>query len=188
MLYLQKPAIKSPRQIQHYKTLHQLKVSNLNLSFLLLFISFFSLSQNKNDVMNNDVRNEIINGLIGTWILKEKLDSDYNSNIKFTKFIAIDLDQISFLNDSKVIISRIDLKNNKFTTTSFSAFPSLQIDKEIWYFSVRKVNGQQRLRLIKQVDKNGNLVGRIDDRGSIINRKARKKALKKEIYTYYIKK
>ena len=160
-----------------------MKILNLTLSFLLLFISFFSSSQTK-----NDVRNEMINGLIGTWILKEKLDSDDHSTIKFTKFIEIDRDQINFLNDSKEIISRIDLKNNPFTNTSFSAFPSLQIEKEIWYFSVRKVNGQQRLRLIKQIDKNGNLVGRIDDRAAIINKKARKKALKKEIYTYYIKK
>ncbi|WP_234111751.1 hypothetical protein [Chryseobacterium sp. R2A-55] len=124
----------------------------------------------------------------GKWKLKKKFDLDYYSNIKFTKFIKIENNTITFYENSKNMVSQINLENQPFSYNMFAGFPSLKLGKEIWSFSVRKVNGQKRLCLRKHVDKNGNLIGLLDDRGIIINKRKREKALKQEIDIYYIKK
>jgi len=126
------------------------------------------------------------NEIKGKWKLKKKLDLDYYSNIKYTNFIQVENNRIIFKNN-KEIVSEINLESNPFSYNHFAGFPSLKLDKEIWYFSTRIVNGQKRLILRKQIDKNGNLIGRLDHRGIIRDNRKRKKALKKEIDTYYIK-
>ena len=124
----------------------------------------------------------------GKWKLKRKLDLDYYSNIKFTKYIKIENNSITFYENSKNIVSQINLENEPFSYNMFAGFPSLKLGNEIWSFSVRKVNGQNRLRLRKHIDKNGKLIVRIDERGIIIDKRKREKALRREIDTYYIKK
>ena len=125
--------------------------------------------------------------LKGKWQLKEKLDLDYYSNIKFTKFIEIDNNKIVFYDDPNNIVNQINLDENPLSYNNFAGFPSLKLDKEIWSFSVRKVGRQVRLRLIKHIDKNGNLIGRIDDRAAIIDSQEREIAMRKEVNTYYLK-
>lgn len=122
----------------------------------------------------------------GNWKLKKKLDLDYYSNIKYTDFIKVENNRIFFIDNNK-IVSEIDLETNLLSYNDIAAFPSIKLEKEIWYFSTRIVNGQKRLRLRRKTDKNGNLIDTLDHRGVIINKRKRKKALKKEIDTYYIK-
>jgi len=117
---------------------------------------------------------------------KKKLDLDYYSNIKYTNFIQVENNKIIF-NNNKEIVLEINLENNPFSYNDFAGFPSIKLEKEVWYFSTRIVNGQKRLRLRKKIDKNGNLIGRLDHREIIMDNRKRKKALKKEIDTYYIK-
>ncbi|WPO82442.1 hypothetical protein SD427_17005 [Chryseobacterium sp. JJR-5R] len=126
------------------------------------------------------------NEIKGNWKLKKKFDLDYYSNIKYTDFIKVENNRIFFIN-SKKIVSEIDLESNPFSYNAIAGFPSIKLEKEIWYFSIRVVNGQKRLRLRKKTDKNGNLIATLDHRGVIINERKTKKALKKEINTYYIK-
>ena len=126
------------------------------------------------------------NEIKGKWKLKKKLDLDYYSNIKYTNFIQVENNRIIF-KDNKKIVSEINLESNPFSYNDFAGFPTIKLEKEIWYFSTRIVCGQKRLRLRKLIDKNGNLIVRLDHRGIIIDNRKRKKALKKEIDTYYIK-
>ncbi|WP_152909122.1 hypothetical protein [Chryseobacterium sp. Hurlbut01] len=127
------------------------------------------------------------NEIKGKWKLKKKLDLDYYSNIKYTNLILVENNRI-FFNNNKINVSEINLESNPFSYNDFSGFPSIKLEKEIWHFSSRIVNGQKRLILRKQTDKNGNLIAKLDHRGIIIDNRKRKKALKKEIDTYYIKK
>ncbi|MFC7346972.1 hypothetical protein ACFQO9_09625 [Chryseobacterium zhengzhouense] len=130
----------------------------------------------------------ILKELYGKWELKKKLDLDYYSNIKYTKFIEIKDHKIMFYDTPDKIVVEINFENNPFTYSDSGGFPSLKLDKEVWTFSTRTVNREKRLRLRKHVDKNGNLTGRTDDRGAIINPLDREIALKQEIDTYYIQK
>jgi len=130
----------------------------------------------------------ILKELSGKWELKKKLDLDYYSNIKYTKFIEIKDQKIIFYDTPEKIVVEINLEDNPFTYSNSGGFPVLKLDKEVWTFSTRTVNREKRLRLRKHIDKNGNFMGRIDDRGAIINPFDREIALKKEIDTYYIQK
>ncbi|WP_312077046.1 hypothetical protein [Chryseobacterium sp.] len=130
----------------------------------------------------------IMKELVGKWELKKKLDLDYYSNIKYTKFIEIKDHTILFYDTPEKVVVEINLEDNPFTYNDFGGFPSLKLDKEIWTFSTRKVSREKRLCLRKHIDKNGNIVGRIDDRGALINSINREIALRQEIDTYYIQK
>ncbi len=142
----------------------------------------------KIEILLPKCRELFFNQIKGKWKLKKKLDLDYYSNIKFTKFIKIENNTITFYENSKNIVSQINLNTEPFSYNMFAGFPSLKLGNEVWSFSVRKVNGQSRLRLRKHIDKNGNLIGRLDHRGIIIDKRKREKALKQEVDTYYVKK
>lgn len=129
----------------------------------------------------------IMKELEGKWELKKKLDLDYYSNIKYTKFIEIKDNKITFYDSPEKIVSEINLEDNPFDYNEIGGFPSLKLEKEIWTFSPRTVNREKRLRLRKHIDKNGNYIGHIDDRGALVDSIEREIALKQEINTYYIK-
>jgi hypothetical protein len=150
-----------------------------------------SLQSGKNSLQKIETllpkcRDLIFKQLQGKWRLKKKLDLDYYSNIKYTKFVEIENNKIIFYDGSKKVVSEINLETTPFSYNQFGGFPSLKLEKEIWTFSVRIVNGEKRLRLRKHLDKNGNLVGKIDDRAAIIDAKQSEIALNQEIDTYYI--
>lgn len=132
-------------------------------------------------------RKAIIDKLKGAWILKQRFDYDYNSNLKFTDYMKVENNQLYFYNKSNEIILEINLNDNPFIYSEIAGFPSLKIDKEIWSISIRELKSEKRLRWRKHIDYNGNLVGKIDERGIIIDKNKRRIALQEEIDTYYEK-
>ncbi|MCU7618781.1 hypothetical protein NZ698_16420 [Chryseobacterium sp. PBS4-4] len=173
----------------HYESKHDY-ISAINLHYFILENDTLESGKKAEAAIENllpKCRELVFKQLQGKWELKKKLDFDYYSNIKYTKFIEIENDKIIFYDIPGKIVSEINLKTNPFSYHQFGGFPSLKLEQEIWTFSTRIVHREKRLRLRKHIDKNGNLVGNTDDRAAIVDSLEREKALQKEIDTYYIK-
>jgi len=134
----------------------------------------------------------IINELKGDWKLKELNYNPYPG--KFPEYIRI--------TDNEVVFYKVGSNNDEIKLRTeqirFLPYDSLKYDfsarriifsnSEVWTFWVSRKKRQKKLYPKIYKDSIGNSKILLDERGIIIDKKERKKALQKEIYTYYTKK
>lgn len=150
-----------------------------------------ALAFHKIDSLLPIIRKNVLKQWKGNWKLKE---------LNYNPFPGSFPDYISFDNDRIVFYKKDSLGNKIITRTEFFRFTSYDPSKsnfdvrkvvfkneEIWSFTVIKKN--RKLRLYPELIRDS--IGRrkvlIDERGMIMDKKLRKKELKKEIYTFYLK-
>lgn len=126
----------------------------------------------------------------GNWKLKE-LHFDPYPGI-FTNYIRFENDTVVFYyknSEGKEVISRSELiRFRPYHSTRFF-FRTNEIvfeNTEIWSFYVTGKKKQKRLYPTIERDSTGTSTILLDERGMIINKKTRKKEMKKEIYTFYV--
>ncbi|MES2851551.1 hypothetical protein [Flavobacterium sp. 11] len=145
------------------------------------------LARQKIDSLLPLIHKKIIKQWKGNWKMKELNYNPYPGT--FSDHIRFEDDKIVFFkkdSDGKEIIIRSEL-------IKFLPYDSFNIrnvafkNSEIWSFGVGKKNSQKRLypKLVR--DSSGIRKILLDERGIIIDRKLRKRELKKEIYTFYVK-
>ena len=135
---------------------------------------------------------KIINELKGDWKLKELNYDPYPG--KFTEHIRI--------TDNEIVFYKLDSNNTEVKLRKeqirFLSYDSLKYDfsarrfifknSEVWTFWVSKKKRIKKLYPEIYRDSDGNRQHLLDERFIIIDKKRRKKAMEKEIYTFYVKK
>lgn len=149
------------------------------------------LARQKIDSLLPLIYKKIIQEWRGNWKIKELHSSRYSA--KFSEYIHINDDKIVFYqkdSKGKETIIRSELIRF-FPYDSMKTFYSLRKvvfeNSEIWSFEVEKKKSQKRLYPTLERDSSGHGYMIIDERSFISDRKLRKEALKKEIYTFYVK-
>jgi hypothetical protein len=149
------------------------------------------LARKKIDSILPIAQKRIINELKGDWRLKELNYDPYPG--KFTDNIRI--------TDNEIIFYKLDSNNTEVKLRTekikFLSYDSLKYDfsarrfifenSEVWTFWVSNKKRLKKLYPKIYRDSDGSRKILLDERGIIIDKKARKKAMKKEIYTFYVK-
>ena len=149
------------------------------------------LARQKIDSLLPIIYKKILKEWKGNWKIKELHSSRYSA--KLSEYIRIDDDKIVFYqkdSNGKETIIRSELIRF-FPYDSMKAFYSLRKvvfeNSEVWSFEIEKKKSQKRLYPALNRDSSGCGYVVVDERGFISDRKLRKEALKKEIYTFYVK-
>jgi hypothetical protein len=135
---------------------------------------------------------KIINELKGDWRLKELNYDPYPG--KFTEHIRITDNDIVFYkldsNNTEVKLRKEQIRFLSYDSLNddFSARIFIFKNSEVWTFSVSNKKRIKKLYPEIYRDSDGNRQHLLDERFIIIDKKARKKAMEKEIYTFYVKK
>ncbi|WP_338645579.1 hypothetical protein V5J73_10100 [Flavobacterium sp. KS-LB2] len=149
------------------------------------------LARKKNDSLLPIIYKKIIQEWRGNWKIKELHRIGHSA--KFSEYILI--------GDDKIVFYQKDLKGKEtiirselikfFPLDSMKTFYSLRKvifeNSEIWSFETDKKKSQKRLYPTLERDSSRRGYMLIDERSFITDRKLRKEALKKEIYTFYVK-
>lgn len=150
------------------------------------------LARRKIDSLIPIAQKKIIKEWKGNWKLKELHNERWHSN-KFSDYIRID--------DEKIVFYKKDTNGNDeiirsepirfFPYDSVKSFLNLHEvvfeNSEIWKFTTEKKKSQKRLYPELEKDASGIRYMILDERGFTTDRKARRRAEKIEIYTYYVK-
>lgn len=150
------------------------------------------LARKKIDSILPLAQKQIISELKGDWRLKELNYDPYPG--KFSEYIRITESEIIFYrlnsNNTEVVLRKEQIRFLPYDSLkhNFSARRFLFENSEEWTFWTSKKRFIKKLYPEIYRDSNGNRKKMLDDRGIIINKKERKKAMKKEIYTFYVKK
>lgn len=150
------------------------------------------ISRQKIDSLLPMVQKKFIKQWKGNWKLKELHNERWLSG-KLTEYIRIDDDKIVFYqkdSNGKDSVIRSELIRF-FPYDSVKSFLNLRKvvfkNSEVWIFSAEKKKSQKRLYPTLERSSSGMGYMIIDERSFIMDRKARRKAEKIEIYTYYVK-
>jgi hypothetical protein len=149
------------------------------------------ISRKKIDSLLPIAQKKIIKQWKGNWKLKELHNKRWHS-VKFSEYIHID--------DNKIVFYRKDSNGKDLITRSepirFFSYDSVKSflnirkvvfeNSEIWSFSAENKKSQKRLYPTLERDSSGISYRIIDERGFTMDRKARRRAQKIEIYTYYV--
>ena len=126
----------------------------------------------------------------GLWKLKE-LHFNPEPGL-FTDYIEFKDNEINFYNLDSLDIKKLVRREEKTYTEIDSTWLSLEANHftfkntEQWSFYVRKKDGILKLYPTIQRNSRRGFTMLLDERGIIINKRERRKALKEEFYTYYI--
>lgn len=148
------------------------------------------LARQKIDSLLPLIQKEIIKQWKGNWKIKELNYNPYSG--KFTDYIRFEEDKIVFYkkdaNGKEIVIRSESIRFSPYDSvkSDFNVRKVVFKNSEIWSFWAGRRKREKRLypKLVR--DSLG--VSRIlnDERGIIIDRKLRRKELKKEIYTFYV--
>lgn len=127
----------------------------------------------------------------GLWKLKE-LHFNPEPGL-FTEYIEFNDTEINFYTIDSLGLITLSRKENiehpKYDSISLFLYSNHFVFKnsEQWHFDVKKENGKLKLYpTIQKNSKGGGGTMMLDERGIIRNKRERRKALKKELYTYYV--
>ncbi len=150
------------------------------------------ISRQKIDSLLPIAQKKFIKQWKGNWKLKELHNTKSHSG-KFSEYIRIDDDKIVFYqkdsNEKDTIIRSEQIRF--FPYDSVKSFLNIRKvvfeNSEIWSFSAQRKKSQKRLYPTFERSSSGISYMIIDERGFTMDRKARRRAEKIEIYTYYVK-
>lgn len=138
------------------------------------------------------VQNKIIKQWKGNWKLKE-LHQDNWYPKSFSEYIRIDEHKIDFYqknsNGKETIVRSEPINFLPYDSVKSSLNLRTVVFKnsEIWIFTAKKKKSQKRLYPTLEQETLGESIFVLDERAFIRDRKARRRAYKTEIYTYYVK-
>lgn len=149
------------------------------------------LARQKIDSLLPLIHKKIIKQWKGNWKMKELNYNPYPGT--FPDYIRFEDDKIVFYkkdSNGKEIIIRSELIRflpYDSVKTDFNVRKVVFKNSEIWSYWVEKKNLQKKLypKLVR--DSSGISKILLDERGIIMDKKIRKRELKKEIYTFYVK-
>lgn len=148
-------------------------------------------AQQKIDSLLPIIQKDIIKQWKGNWKIKELNFDPYPG--KFSNYICFEEDKIVFYkkdsNGKKMILrsEQINFLRYDSIKIQFDVHNVIFKNSEVWSFKVRKRKLQKRLYPELVLDSSGAREVLLDERGIIMDKKMRKRAYKREIYTFYIK-